>query len=278
MPTRMLRDWTDSAKFDGISADAERLFVRLIMKADDYGRFHADARLIKAACFPLVETIRPHDIDRWLDQLGTRQLILRYVADGRSLLAIVNYGQRLKTSRAKFPPLPGESGEWLPTSGNFPEVPGSSRKFRPEEKGREAEEEAEGEREGAGGAGPPPPPLPEVESSGRRLPDHGQLCARINSLRPEWNRPASWSGAELHALHEALALFYEMADQDWACLGKYLAAKLEKSAGYYQPKTRAKFVADFPDVFQAATRWAGKTNGHRALKPIPNAEHVGTWK
>lgn len=148
MPNRMLRDWTDSLRLDGISAEAERLFVRLIMKADDYGRFHADPRLIKAGCFPLIDTLRPNDLNRWLDELSHRQLILRYVADGRCILAIVNYGQRLKCSRAKFPPPPGKSVEWLPTSEFFREVPGSSRSLPPEEKGRETERETEAEHEG----------------------------------------------------------------------------------------------------------------------------------
>ena len=58
MPSRILRDWTDSLRFDGLSAEAERLFTRLIMKADDYGRFHADPRLLRAGCFPLSENLR----------------------------------------------------------------------------------------------------------------------------------------------------------------------------------------------------------------------------
>lgn len=143
----MLRDWTDSIKFDGISAEAERLFTRLIMKADDYGRFHADPRLIKAACFPLIDNLRSPDIARWLDELSTRQLILRYEADGRSIAVIVNYGQRLKSSRAKFPPMEGESADWLPTSDYFQKLPATSGKFRSEENRREVEDEGKG-REG----------------------------------------------------------------------------------------------------------------------------------
>lgn len=144
MPTRLLRDWTDSQRLDGISADAERLFMRLIMKADDYGRFHADPRMVKAFCFPLVDNLRPNDLSRWLDELSTRQLILRYEADGRKLLAIPRYGQRLKLSKAKFPPMPGEQDDWLPMGGDFREVPGSSGKFPLEEKRREKEEEEKG--------------------------------------------------------------------------------------------------------------------------------------
>jgi hypothetical protein len=153
----MLRDWTDSLRFDGITAEAERLFLRLIMKADDYGRFHADPRLIKAACFPLLENLRTNDLSRWLDELSHRQLILRYEAEGRKLLAIANYGQRLKNSRAKFPPLPGKPDDWLPTSDHFREVPGSSGKFPLEEKRsrREGEVETEEEDEGADAPGLP---------------------------------------------------------------------------------------------------------------------------
>lgn len=136
MPNRILRDWTDSDRFDGISADAERLFVRLLMKADDYGRFHAEPRRLRAALFPLVDNLRPNDLIRWLDELSTRQLILRYASvDDRQLLAILRFGQRLKQSVPKFPPPPGMTDDWLPdsgptvpVSGKPPEVPGSYRK------------------------------------------------------------------------------------------------------------------------------------------------------
>jgi len=70
-PNRILRDYTDSLRFDGITADAERLFVRLIMKADDYGRFHAEPRLLRSGCFPLHDNIRMNDLARWLDELST---------------------------------------------------------------------------------------------------------------------------------------------------------------------------------------------------------------
>lgn len=132
MPTRLLRDWTDSLRFDGISAEAERLFVRLLMKADDYGRFHSDPRLVRGACYPLAENLRTNDLSRWLDELSNRQLILRYEVGTRKLLAIPNFGQRLKMSRPKFPAINGMDVDWLPESGDFREVPGSSGKFRPD--------------------------------------------------------------------------------------------------------------------------------------------------
>jgi hypothetical protein len=129
MPNRILRDYTDSLRFDGIGAEAERLFIRVLTKADDYGRFHADPRLVGAACFPLEQSIEPRHVGKWLDELERRGLLVRYDAQGKHCLAVINYGQRLKNSRVKFPPLPGKEPEWLPTSRDFPEVPGSSRDF-----------------------------------------------------------------------------------------------------------------------------------------------------
>jgi len=145
MPTRMIRDWTDSSRFDGISAEAERLFCRLLLKADDYGRFHADPRLVCSLCFPFGgET--PQAITRNLDELERRGLVVRYQAEsGRPVLAIPRYGQRLKQSRAKFPPPAGKPGDWLPDQTDFRELPGTSGNF-PSESEYEEEEEHEEKR------------------------------------------------------------------------------------------------------------------------------------
>lgn len=147
----MLRDWTDSASLDGMSAEGERLFTRLIMKADDYGRFHADPRLVRALCFPLSDTVKSDTVRKWLDELHTAGLIYRYEVGGKPFLAIVNFGQRLKQSRAKFPEPEGELAEWLPTSGNFREGDGSSGL-----KTNRIRKENEHEHEGDSGAEPEP--------------------------------------------------------------------------------------------------------------------------
>ena len=52
MPNRILRDWTDSEPVNSLSVHAERLFVRLIMKADDYGRLTDHPKLLRAMLFP----------------------------------------------------------------------------------------------------------------------------------------------------------------------------------------------------------------------------------
>ena len=114
MPNRILRDWTDSFKFDGLSANAEVLFTRLIMKADDFGRYNAHPQLIKSGCFPLTDALRANTISAWLTELSDRKLIFSYTAGNRPLLAIINFGQRIRDDALpKFAPPEGMPERWL---------------------------------------------------------------------------------------------------------------------------------------------------------------------
>jgi hypothetical protein len=100
MPNRILRDWSDSYRFDGISSDAECLFIRLIMKADDFGGFHGDARIVDSICFPLGTKT---NVARSLNELEARELVTFYHHAGRRYLTIANFGQRLRHTTRKFP-------------------------------------------------------------------------------------------------------------------------------------------------------------------------------
>ncbi|SDZ81694.1 hypothetical protein SAMN05192529_102106 [Arachidicoccus rhizosphaerae] len=102
MPNRVLRDWTDSERINELSVNAECLFVRLMMKADDYGNFNANSKLVKSLCFPLKD-FREADITRWIQELETSGLIALYEADNKKYLHIINFGQRLRTMNPKFP-------------------------------------------------------------------------------------------------------------------------------------------------------------------------------
>lgn len=97
-----------------VTSDGERLFVRLIMKADDFGRYHADPRLIRAGCFPLLTTLRDTDIAHWTAQCEKAGLIFVYQVGGRSYLAIVNFKQRGRADKSKFPPPEDKPPDWRP--------------------------------------------------------------------------------------------------------------------------------------------------------------------
>lgn len=118
MPNRILRDWTDSLRVNAVSPGAELFFVRLIMKADDFGRFHAIPSLLKASLFPLrLDATREADISRWTAECAKAGLIVLYVAGNRSYLEIMGYGQRVKDGqKSKFPDNPG-------LAGKIPDVP-----------------------------------------------------------------------------------------------------------------------------------------------------------
>ena len=102
MANRILRDWTASESVDSLSEGAEVFFTRLIMKADDYGSFHANPKLLKAALFPLKE-LKDTQILKWIVECVNAKVLFCYAADGRSYLRIVNFGQRLRNMRSTFP-------------------------------------------------------------------------------------------------------------------------------------------------------------------------------
>jgi hypothetical protein len=85
-----------------------------------------------------------------------------------------------------------------------------------------------------------------------------EIISKINSIKPEWQKPAAWSAMELHDLHSALGQVSEMDDSDWSLLRRYMAARTQTGAGFWQPKSRGQFVANFGDVYGHAQRWASK--------------------
>lgn len=143
MAQRMIRDWTDSEKVNTLSWQAEVLFVRLCMKADDFGSYHANPKLIKSFLFPLrSDSVREADITRWMDELLTAGIIAFYRADDKPYLRITNFGQRLRSMKNRFPDMPSDNSPQLAADcGNPP----------PEEKGSRRRREGEDEE---------PPPTP----------------------------------------------------------------------------------------------------------------------
>jgi hypothetical protein len=144
MPNRILRDWTDSEKMHKISSQSERFFIRLIMKADDFGCFTANPKLLLSALFPLSEDIRPIDVAKWLNECLSVGLVTVYKVDEKMYLQIVEFGQRLRTARSKYPQ-PHEANSLNPRS-IVSESRSDVRNPRPETEA-EAETDVEAETE-----------------------------------------------------------------------------------------------------------------------------------
>jgi len=103
MANRILRDWTDSDKINELSPLAERFFTRLIMKADDFGRFYANTQLLKANLFPLQLQTKDSDLEKWLTECVNCGLIKLYFFKSKAYLQIENFNQRLRRMISKYP-------------------------------------------------------------------------------------------------------------------------------------------------------------------------------
>lgn len=102
MAKRLLKDWTTSEKIDSISLEAEVFFTRLIMKADDYGSYHSNPKLLKAALFPLKD-VTFNQIGEWVHECMVAGLIFLYEVEGKEYIRINNFDQRLRNKRNAFP-------------------------------------------------------------------------------------------------------------------------------------------------------------------------------
>jgi hypothetical protein len=65
MPSRVIREgWIESEAVDQLDANAERFFLRLCLRADDFGRYSANPQILKSSLFPLKTDIRSADMPR----------------------------------------------------------------------------------------------------------------------------------------------------------------------------------------------------------------------
>ena len=108
MPNRLIKESiTTSEDIDRLSMGAEILFYRLMVKADDFGIYYGNAKLIRSECFPLrADTLKAAQVEKWLDELDAAGLIIRYIAeDGRTYLKFSKWErhQRIRAAASKFP-------------------------------------------------------------------------------------------------------------------------------------------------------------------------------
>lgn len=91
-----------------VSIHAAFMFSGIWTQCDDHGRMIEDARLIKAALFPLRDEVTPYAIEEYLEELAHEGLVIRYKVDGRNYLAIPqgSWIEHQKIDRKKESKLP----------------------------------------------------------------------------------------------------------------------------------------------------------------------------
>lgn len=87
-----------------ISADAERLFWRIVVRSDDYGLYYGDARILTSMCFPLSPP-KISAVRGWLNELSECGLVCFYISDNKQYLKVVNWDkhQQIRANKSKFP-------------------------------------------------------------------------------------------------------------------------------------------------------------------------------
>ena len=106
MPNRILREGIlTSAKVTRLGWAVEVFYRRLMSVVDDFGRYHADSGMLRAACYPRqLSKVSDSDIGKWLTALVEAALVRVYPAqDGESYLELTNFGQHVRAKKSKFP-------------------------------------------------------------------------------------------------------------------------------------------------------------------------------
>lgn len=106
MPNRIIRDSAlASKKLSTVSAEAERLFWRLLMVADDFGRFQAEPAMLLSRCFPLmVKDYSIRNVEKWFAELLKVGCIIGYSCNGDVFGQFVVWNQRSRAETSKYPP------------------------------------------------------------------------------------------------------------------------------------------------------------------------------
>lgn len=107
MPSRIIKESiTTSESLAEVSADAERLFWRLVVKADDFGLYYGNPRILASMCFPL-DPPKEQKIRAWLNELVRADMVGTYTSDedGKQYLKLMSWDkhQQQRAKKSKFP-------------------------------------------------------------------------------------------------------------------------------------------------------------------------------
>jgi hypothetical protein len=106
MPNRILRDGILTSPLVAKLGWAEEvLYRRLMSLVDDYGRYFADASVLRGYAYPRqLNKVSDSDVGKWLHSCEVAGLVRVYSAqDGERYLEIVKFGQQIRATKSKFP-------------------------------------------------------------------------------------------------------------------------------------------------------------------------------
>lgn len=116
MPDRTIRERSrKSEKLAALTAEAERLWWRLVTMADDLGRIRDNPVLILAEAFPLMaDRVSVEQVDAWLRELAYYKLVRRYQAEGQAVVWLIGWEEHQRIAYPSPSELPGPDREQRP--------------------------------------------------------------------------------------------------------------------------------------------------------------------
>lgn len=112
IPNRILKDSIrTSDTIDELTWFEEVFFYRLIVTCDDYGRFDARPKILKAELFPLKDGVTLKQIVDALNKLSTVGLVQVYEYDQKPYLQLTTWArhQQIRNQKSKYPEPPAKS-------------------------------------------------------------------------------------------------------------------------------------------------------------------------
>lgn len=124
MPNRFIKESIrTSDTLAEISAEAERLFWRLIVTADDFGRFDARPNIVLGQCLSsFIGQFTSSQVSVWLRELEQASLIQMYTVENRDYLVLTKWNkhQQTRAKTSKFPEPPTLDSKCMQAQANVP--------------------------------------------------------------------------------------------------------------------------------------------------------------
>lgn len=105
MPNRIIKESIcTSENIDQLTPFEETVFIRLMVNADDFGRFDGRAKILSARLFPL-KNITPEEMTDAMQSLVNADLVTVYEVDGKPFIHLNSWEkhQQTRASKSKYP-------------------------------------------------------------------------------------------------------------------------------------------------------------------------------
>ena len=125
MPSRVVRgEVNESESLSLVSMEADLTFRCLLVAVDDYGRLDARPAKLKAALYPMRESVTPEMVVKWVLELAAIDdpPVVAYCDEGRPYLCLpkweIHRGKGRRASESRYPEPPESSSDPQEILGN----------------------------------------------------------------------------------------------------------------------------------------------------------------